>query len=150
MNEENGIITTDNPLTAAQQDKLAGLLDVMIPSDEDRGLPSAKELDLIAYISNQTPEFVPVLILALDGFDDSLAEPTRPERHALVEEFSKSQADLFNSLLFHTFACYYQDDRVLQGLGMAPGPPFPTGNVVEPGDLSLLDPVLQRPPLYRS
>ena len=45
--------------------------------------------------------------------------------------------------------CYYQDDRVMQSLGMEPRPPFPEGFEVEQGDWSLLDPVRGRPKLYR-
>ncbi|HIG44525.1 MAG: hypothetical protein ABGY96_21525 [bacterium] len=150
MKDDNDIITTDNPLTSAQQANLAALLDAMIPADEDRELPSAAELDLVTYITGQAPEFIPVLALALNSFEEPFAGLPRTERHLLVEEFSKNEADLFNALLFHTFACYYQDDRVLVGLGLAPGPPFPRGNEIEPGDLSLLDPVLQRSQLYRS
>jgi hypothetical protein len=46
-------------------------------------------------------------------------------------------------------ACYYQDDQVVVALGMEARPPFPKGNVVEPGDLSLLDPVRARKQIYR-
>ena len=45
--------------------------------------------------------------------------------------------------------CYYRDDRVMRSLGQEPRPPFPKGHVVEQGDWSLLDPVRQRPPMYR-
>ena len=34
-------------------------------------------------------------------------------------------------------------------LGLAPGPPFPKGHVVEQGDWSLLDPVRNRAPMWR-
>jgi len=144
------IITTDNPLTAAQQATLSGILSVLIPADERRGLQSANELDLVVYINEQSPEFVPALIQILETFDDQFAALAESERHQLVDEYSKSQSDLFNALLFHTFACYYQDDRVLEAIGMNADPPFPRGNEIESGDLSLLDPVLKRPRLYRT
>jgi hypothetical protein len=45
--------------------------------------------------------------------------------------------------------CYYRDDRVMTSLGQEPRAPFPKGHVLEQGDLSLLDPVRARPPIWR-
>ena len=45
--------------------------------------------------------------------------------------------------------CYYRDDRVMISLGQEPRSPFPKGHTVEQGDLSLLDPVRARPPIWR-
>ncbi len=149
MNDESDIITTDNPLSSEQKAKLAGLLDAIIPPGEDGRMPGASELDLIAYIQKQAAEFIPALIQLLDELDDQFAVLEPSQRHPVVEELSKSRADLFGPVLFHTFACYYQDDSVLEGLGMGAGPPFPRGNTVDSGDLSLLDPVIQNPKAYR-
>ena len=149
MSDGNDIITTDSPLSDEQKDKLAGLLDVIIPPSEDGSLPSAAEMDVAAYVQTHVPELLPALVQVLDGLDANFAALERSERHSLVEELSKSQADVFGLILFNTFACYYQDDGVHKAIGMEAGPPFPRGNTVEPGDLSLLDPVLERPTLYR-
>jgi hypothetical protein len=46
-------------------------------------------------------------------------------------------------------ACYYRDDRVLTGIGSHAGPPFPRGNEVPEGDLSLLDSVQASSKSYR-
>jgi hypothetical protein len=48
-----------------------------------------------------------------------------------------------------TVTAYYQDDRVLQAIGMEARPPFPKGYEVPSGDLSLLDPVRARGRVYR-
>ena len=149
--DNNDIITTDKPLTAKQIEILAGLLDVIIPASEDRSMPSASELDLIAYLLEHAPELIEDLIEGLKTLDDThFTSQSQPDRQSLVEEYSKDQPELFGTLLFHIYACYYQDDNVLKGLGLAPGPPFPGGNTVISGDLSLLDPVLKRPRLYRT
>ena len=145
----SSVITSDSPLKTSQQDKLAALLDAIIPANEEKSLPSAKELDLIAYLSDQAADFIPILIHGLDDLDDQFAGLTPADRHPVVEELSKTQAALFNGLLFHALACYYQDDRVLEALGLGAGPPFPRGNEIVEGDMSLLDPVLKRPRLYR-
>ena len=52
-------------------------------------------------------------------------------------------------LALETVTCYYQQDRVLEGLGMEARPPFPTGYRVEQGDLSLLKPVIARGKICR-
>ena len=151
MTDENNIITTDNPLDAGQQETLAVLLDVIIPASEDGRLPSAAAMDLATYINQQDAEFIPVLGRVLDNLREKLFTSLNDsERYQLVEDFSKADPAKFNTLLFFAYACYYQDDRVLEGIGLGKGPPFPRGNTIESGDLSLLDPVLKRPRLYRT
>lgn len=155
MNDKSDIISTDRPLTTIQQDTLAALLDVIIPATDDGRMPSAAELNLAVYIGRQEPDFLPILGKELDALDAAAGEEPfaaliQTDRHQHAEELSKTQAVLFGNLLFHAYACYYQDDRVLEGIGLTPGPPFPRGHTIESGDLSLLDPVLQRPKMYRS
>ena len=144
------IITSDDPLTADQKAIFNGLLDVIIPPDEKRDLPGASTLDLIAYLDEQAPELIPLLARHLEYFDRQFAGLSSKEQHPLVESFSEVHAEFFNALLFHTFACYYQNEQVLNAIGLASGPPFPRGNDVASGDLSLLDPVLKRPRVYRT
>ena len=148
MNDKN-IITSDNPLNEAQKEKLAALLNTIIPPSEDGNLPSAAELDLVLYLQTYVEDFLPLLGKILNNFDDVFTTLKPNERHTVVEEFSAEHANLFASLLFSVYACYYQDDRVHKGIGMDEGPPFPRGNTVIAGDPSLLDPVLKRPSMYR-
>ena len=144
------MITTDHPLSGSQQEILIGLLDVIIPASDDGRMPSAGEIDIMAYIETHAPEFVAALIPGLDSLGAAFAALPQAGRVPLVEAFSLEQAGLFGTLLFHVYACYYQENRVLEGLGIGAGAPFPRGNTVIPGDLSLLDPVLKRPRLYRT
>ena len=89
------------------------------------------------------------LVSLLDGLSDDFSTLEAAERHAIVEHLSQTSTNTFNELVFHAFACYYQDDRVHKGIGMDEGPPFPRGNSIEAGDLSLLDPVLELNINYR-
>ena len=41
------IITSDNPLSEARQEKLTALLNVIIPPSDDGKLPGAGEMDLV-------------------------------------------------------------------------------------------------------
>lgn len=143
------IISSDHPLTQAQRETLAALLDTIIPASDDGSMPSAAEFDLVAYLSDSAPDFLPVLDQVLEAFEDSFATLDSSHRHDQVKRFSEEQAELFTRLLTQTYAMYYQQPTVLQGIGLAAGPPFPRGNVVEQGDLSLVDEVLARPRGYR-
>jgi len=154
MDKDNHIITSDHPLSDLQRRSLASLLDAIIPSSEDGRMPSAADMDLVAYLRERAPEFVPTLVEGLAALDElcvgqEFAALTAPERRSLAQELSRVQPDMFDWLHRHTLACYYQDDRVLVGLGLEPGPPFPRGNTIRSGDLSLLEPVRKRSKLYR-
>jgi len=52
-------------------------------------------------------------------------------------------------LALETVTCYYQQDGVIERLGMEPRPPYPKGYQVLPGDLTLLNPVTARGRIYR-
>ena len=56
---------------------------------------------------------------------------------------------LLQMLTIAIMQAYYQDPRVLALHGLATRPPFPDGHVVEAGDWTLLDPVVERGVVYR-
>ncbi|MDH3642173.1 MAG: gluconate 2-dehydrogenase subunit 3 family protein [Gammaproteobacteria bacterium] len=147
MNDD--VIATDQPLSAAQHNTLFALLDTILPASDDGTMPSAAEVDVVAYLREGAEEFIPVLAQIIEQFSEAFAGQEPAERHTMVEAFSSSEPELFNALLFHTYTCYYQNDRVLEGIGSAAGPPFPRGNTIEQGDLSLLDPVVMGSKTYR-
>ena len=145
----NDVFATDHPLTAAQQRIFSALLDTILPASDDGRMPSARELDFIGYLKEQGEDFMPSLGHVVGNFDEDFSDLPLSERYPLVEDFSKREAALFEQLLLHVYGCYYQNDRALEGLGLAAGPPFPRGNTVESGDLALLDPVLRKSRTYR-
>ena len=150
-------IASDGVLTDEQRRSLDLLLNMIIPPNSERGMPGAAEVDLIAYVNEFAGDsLVPIQgeLDALnekshDKFDISFSELAEADREALVEQLRSSRTWTAQSIVVQTMACYYQDDRVVAALGMEPGPPFPSGNEVVSGDLSLLDPVRKRPKLYR-
>jgi hypothetical protein len=118
---------------------LASVLDEIIPPSGDGRLPGAGELGLAGYIEQtlqKTPEFRPAIAQGLSTLDD-LARSRGSERFAVP------------GLIFHAYAGYYQNGRVVEALGLEPRPPHPKGYEIEPSDLTLLDGVRQRPALYR-
>ena len=70
-------------------------------------------------------------------------------RYERMKAFSETAPELFDRLPSEVYACYYQDARVLEAIGVGVGAPFPRGNTVEPGDLSLLDPVARNKTTWR-
>ena len=71
-----------------------------------------------------------------------------PERAALLREVEAAEPAFFGALLMQTYFGYYTDRRITDRLGVR-NPPQPDGYDLEPGDLSLLDPVRVRPKLWR-
>ena len=144
------IIATDFPLTDAQHKKLGYLLNALIPASQDGHMPSAGELDLISYLEANAVDFLPVLLTILDDLDEEFLTDTPEEHHQGALALSHDNPARFQELIYQVYALYYQNPAVLEGIGAAAGPPFPQGNTVESGDLSLLDPVLAIAKSYRA
>jgi len=139
---------------------LASVLDEIIPPSGDGRLPGAGELGLAGYIEQtlqQTPEFRPAIAQGLSTLDD-LARSRGSERFAalsgqdkldVLNQLATAQPAFLPGLIFHAYAGYYQNGRVVAALGLEPRPPHPEGYDLEPGDLTLLDRVRRRPEMYR-
>ena len=136
------IISTDHPLTRAQQMLLAALLDTLVPASEDGAMPSAADVGFDAYLLAQAEDFIPMLISTLQRLEPSFVDLSLADRCERLRELGASDPQLFQALLTRVYDCYYQNDRVRVQIGVAKGAPFPQGNQVARGDLSLLDPVI--------
>jgi len=143
------IISSDHPLSSEQQKILSALLDTVIPCSDDGSMPSAADLDLVAWLTTNVAEFLPVLPAILAHFYLDFTGLSLKQRVEAVTAFSQTEPELFNAFLFQVYCCYYEDDRVLVGIGSAAGAPFPRGNTVPDGDLSLLDAVTNLGKQYR-
>ncbi len=143
------IITTDHPLSAGQRSRLAALADTLVPASSDGRLPSAAEVDLVNAVERTAPDVLPRLAAAADAFEDAFADLDLDARVARVQAFSESEPELFAELIFRVYGAYYEDERVKAAIGVGAGAPFPRGNSIEPGDLSLLDPVVAASHHYR-
>jgi hypothetical protein len=139
---------------------LDSVLDEIIPPSPDGRLPGAGELGLAGHVEQvlaRSPELVPLVaggLAALDEVARGLGSPhfaalSGPQRVEALGGLAATQPQFLPSLVVHVYLGYYQAPRVLEGLGLEARPPFPRGHAVEPGDLSLLDPVRRRPKMYR-
>jgi len=134
---------------------------VIVPPSDNGTLPGAGELGLsveIARALEAAPGMHPQVaagLVALErsardrGAEDFVAL-SPDDRRAVVDEVSVEHPALVPMLVYHTYLRYYRQARVLEGLGLEGRPPHPIGYPLEPGDLSLLDPVRERGPNYRS
>ena len=152
-----------NAATGFSADELRTLscvLDLLIPPSSDGRMPGAGEVGIGARIdelAQRDPGLRAVVVAGVAALDavarasgatgfEALAGT---ERLAVLHEISAGEPGFVPSLIFHTYAGYYQEGRVLEGLGLDPRPPFPTGHPLEPFDEALLDSVRRRAKLYR-
>lgn len=145
----DGLIASDAPLTAERHAVLTALADTIVPPSEDGLMPGAGTLDVLGYLQRAAEDFLPELPEILDAFDATFAAEDLAMRYERVKAWSEESPEAFQALLGHVYGCYYQDAGVLEAIGVGAGPPFPRGNTVEPGDLSLLDPVMKNPLEWR-
>ena len=143
------IISTDHPLTRSQQKLLAALLDTLVPANDDGSMPSAADIGFDEYLVVQAEEFVPHLISVLQHFEPSFVGRSMTARYEEVRAFSAANPALFQLLLTRVYDCYYQNDRVREQIGVVTGAPFPQGNQIPQGDLTLLDPVIANSARHR-
>ncbi len=140
---------------------LASVLDEIIPPRSDGKLPGAGELGLARYIEQavqQSLDLGRAIAQGLAALDDlaglrgarDFAALSSQDRLEVLNEIATTEPGFLPGLIFHTYAGYYQDGRVMEALGLEPRPPHPEGYEMEPNDLTLLDPVRQRSRLYRS
>lgn len=138
---------------------LREVLDEIIPPSADGSFPGAGELGVGEQIEDmlaRQPELGGVIEQGLASIR-RLAESRNPsgfgglsrsERAVLLREVEAAEPAFFGALLMHTYFGYYTDRRITDRLGVR-NPPQPDGYDLEPGDLSLLDPVRARPKLWR-
>ena len=151
------LIITDSPLAKEERETLQSLVGMMIPASEEYQVPGADDAQIFARIlatPNETLGAVTSDLAALDQasmdqYGERFPALKDDQRMPLLMEFSVTHPMFILTLVGITMNCYYQDDRVLASLDMEARPPYPEGFIVEQGDWSLLEPVQQRPKMYR-
>ncbi len=141
----------------AQKSLMTAMLDRIIPRQGDH--PGAGEVGVADYLDGAVSESADLRRLFSDGlatvrtvaarngsaFEDLDAD-TQDE---VLRKIEADQSDFFEKLVMLTYNSYYVNPTVLESLGLEPRPPQPKGYVVEAGDLSALEAVVQRGQAYR-
>jgi hypothetical protein len=149
--------TNDSGFSPHEARALASVLDEIIPPSGDGRLPGAGEVGLVRYIEQQAPELRPTIVQGLSALDEharalgarDFAALSREDKLEALNQVATAQPAFLPGLILQSYVGYYQNDRVLEGLGLEPRPPYPEGYKMEPTDLGLLDGVRRRKKLYR-
>ena len=156
MSDKGNLIITDSQLSDEERRTLQVLVATMIPANGEYKVPAADDPKIFSNILARSGElhFLTEALQTLDELSRDLLQTDfsslEPEdRVPMLEEFNRQQRPALRALFGIASQCYYQDDRVLKSLGMDARAPFPDGFTLEQGDWSLLDPVRQRPKMYR-
>jgi len=153
----NEIIGSDAVLDSDQQRTFGAILDMIIPASGDGRFPSAAETDVLGYVAKTEPKLLETVRIELDRLNTMsenlhglvFGDAHETVRQELLDEIRGKEPQFLRGLALQTVTCYYQDDRVMDAIGMEARPPFPKGYEVVAGDLSLLDPVRARGQVYR-
>ncbi len=131
-------------------DLLEIILDTLIPASADGTMPGAGSLGLATAVAGQLDEDDEALRA---GFEAAracdLASLDLAERCAALEQVERDHPAFIPALYVPACTAYYQHPAVHRGLGLSGEPPHPRGHTLEQGDLTSLERVKERGPLYR-
>lgn len=146
-------LTEIGPFSPTGRDLLRALAGAVLPADAGFGVPGADDPEILAaataLLAPRAAEIEGALRHLDHLADGGYATASAATRVAVAETALSTRSPGFGLLMTLLLQAYYQDDRVMQSLGMEPRPPFPLGYEVPEGDWSLLDPVRARPPFWR-
>ncbi len=147
-------LVIDN-LNNEEEETLQTLLNLIIPSSEDGKMPSATEVGFLNYLNkNKQISWIQEGLLKIieesqKKYGKNFQKLSSSEQSELIDNLKRSFLKFFNRLTTEVIKCYYQNDTVLDGIGVDAHPPFPNGQILEEGDLSLLEAVYLRGKIYR-
>jgi hypothetical protein len=147
-------------MTDEQKRTLACVLDEIIPPSADGRMPGAGEAGVAEHVAaalRSSPELEAMVEQSLAALDAAararggcaLAELPKPDQRAVIDQIAASEHALPPVVMLHAYAGYYHNPRVLAALGLEARPPHPRGYEMARDDLSLLEQVRARPPLFR-
>lgn len=151
------LISSDFPLSPAMRPTLDTVLEIIVPADPERGLPSARDVNVVAYLAEHSAGYWGELERQLQLLDASarrqfavpFAELTPDERMRVAHQLRSADPTFLRRLALEAITCYYQDDRVMLAIGLEPRPPAPKGHEAYAGDFSLVNPVVARGSIWR-
>jgi hypothetical protein len=136
-----------NPFSEEERQNLLILVGLIIPANDEYGVPGADDPIIFAKILKSASDHHSELTGILAALDvEDLASEHLGHAAQTVRQSDPSGVALLEKL---TVENYYSDDRVMRSLDMETRAPFPKGFDLEQGDMTLLDPVRERPVFYR-
>ena len=140
-------------LTSAEVQDLRRLVGFMLPPSTDYRVPGADDAaifaDIVRSLGRDQSAVCKALAMLREMACGDFAAIDEAKAEATAMALLQREGPEITALGRAVLQCYYRDDRVIRSLGLEPGSPFPKGHTVEQGDWSLLDPVRDRPPIWR-
>jgi hypothetical protein len=136
---------------------LRALLGMFVPASADGRMPAAGDLPQLVEQLAASVASVPALRAAVDAvqaealarFGSAFAVLDDASRSLVLDRVGERDGTALRHLALETVTAYYQQDLVLERLGLEARPPFPKGFQIISGDLSLLGPVRARGRIWR-
>jgi hypothetical protein len=141
-----------------QLELLRATLNRIIPADG--AFPGAGDLGVVSYVDaviGRSAELRRLFARGLTQIDvtsqelyaQGFMDLSDPQKDAVLRRVEANNLEFFSALITHTYSGYYSNPLLIRLLGPDIRPPQPRGYELEPLDLSLLDRVRRRKPLYR-
>lgn len=149
------MMNTQPALSTRQALTLNAIAQLIIPRGADGARPGGADVGLVAHVEQMGK--LDWLLPGLDGVDAAaqeahgapFAELDSAQQLALVDARKRKEFRLYGELANQLMLCYYQHEHVLPAIGMEARAPFPLGYYPIEGDVSLLEPVYERGPIWR-
>lgn len=142
-------------LDEEQEQTLNVLLNLIIPPSEDGKMPGAADVGFFAYMHNEDlylwirEGLLSIVEESHNIYGTEFSVLSGAEQTQLIDRLRRKLFRFLSRLATQVMICYYQNDHVLEALGLEARPPFPHGYLVEDGDLTLLEAVYERGKIYR-
>jgi hypothetical protein len=153
-------VSTESPVffAAAQRELLVSVLNRIVPAAG--AFPGAGDLGVASYIDRVVGQstalrrlfaqgLVQITLMSLTQYAQPFTMLLEEQRDAVLRQVETTAPEFFEVLVTHTYSGYYSHPTIVRLLGMEGRPPQPRGYHLEPLDLSLLDNIKQRQPIYR-
>jgi hypothetical protein len=145
-------------LADAQRELLTRVLDRIVPAGD--GLPGAGELGVAEFVESAGCSSPGQTRLLVDGLklievtsgrsgSEAFGELDDDARDEVLGDVESTSPGFFDELVRLTYVGYYSQPRVAAALGLEARPPQPLGFDMQQGDLSLVENVRRRGPVYR-
>jgi hypothetical protein len=144
--------------TNTQRELLRAILDRIIPASG--AFPGAGDLGVVAYVDavvGRSAELRPLFargvtqidITSQELYSQAFGGLSDHQKDAVLCHVEAKNSEFFSALVTNTYSGYYSNPLIIRLLGLDVRAPQPRGYELEPLDLSLLDRVRLRKPLYR-
>ena len=145
-------------MSALEFQILKNILEIIIPKDDINSMPSAADVNIIEFIKRNDKKLMPKLIsfvreinlICQKQFNQKFSNIGFQKKIDILEEYKINFQNDYNQIIRLILYCYYSDKDVLEKLNLKNDPPFPDGNKIKKGDLTLLKPVLDKKISFRS